>query len=913
MLDKEKMKKEIENLVNEYHTVVKEGEEKDYNEEDTKKDFILPLFEALGWNVKKRKEVTAEKKVSKGRVDYAFRISAIPKFFVEAKPFRENIDDRKYIDQAINYGYLKGVTWVVLTNFKKIKIFNTELAQIPAISLFFELDCDEFISKFETKLFLLSKESLDANLLSKTAEDWGKKYSRKPLDQRLFSDLMKFRNLLKKSILQNNSEKMLKTSQVEESVQRLISRLIFIRTIEDREYEENILHSSLRENPEKSTQSKLNSQFEKLNEIYNAKLFMHHLCDDLKIGDYPWRITIEGLYHSEEQMQDYDFSLIDADILGGIYEEYLGYVLKTGGEGEFSEEAERKALEGIYYTPKQIVDFIVRTIFEKIEEDGNSLEKITILDLACGSGSFLLNANNNLLERSILKNNPSTLETIDVTTAPYEEKLRIVEDNIFGVDLDPMAVEITQLNLFLKGAEKHKKLPLLREKIKCGNSLVDDKKISPLNSFNWNEEFPEIMKDGKKGFDVILGNPPYDVLLTAERDQSFITELEYLKNHELYKSASGGRANVFRFMVVRALTLLSEGGYFGFIIPLAIISDLSSAPLRKFILENFQIISIDCFPQKDDPNNRIFFSAKISTCIMILKKAKPSHEFIVRTYPGKDFSEIHKEYKVSSNQIKKFDPNSYSIPMVSSEEWNLLKKLHLEDNFITFEQIADSYQGEMNLTNQKKHFTEDPNDLVMLKGVEIGKYRINKKLSQGKKEWFSKKGFENLKATFKRIDHITKERIVTQQVTGVDDSWRLTVTIVKPDTILANSTNYLLVKNGLDPKLLCAILNSKMMDWRFRRTSTNNHVNTYEIDSLPFPKKYDQSLTKKIVELTSQLLETNSKYVEIGNKDTEEKLQLESEIEKIDSEINGLVYKFYGLNEDDVDVIKRSPLTAELL
>jgi len=342
----------------------------------------------------------------------------------------------------------------------------------------------------------------------------------------------------------------------------------------------------------------------------------------------------------------------------------------------------------------------------------------------------------------------------------------------------------------------------------------------------------------------------------------------------------------------------------GYIIPLALINDASTAPLRRFIIENYQIISIDCFPQKDDPNRRVFKKAKISTCIIIVQNKNGNDKFAVRTYPAKYFTDKHKQYFVSPDEIKRFDPKLYSIPMVSEKEWRLLKRLHLSKEFTTIDQFAKSFQGEMNVTNFKKHFTENPKDLEMLKGVEIGRYRINKFIRQGKKEWFSKRDFEALKDTPRRYDHIMSERIVTQQITGVDDSWRLKAVIVKAGTILANTTNYLLLKPGVDAKLVCAILNSKLMDWRFRKTSTNNHVNAYELDGLPIPKKFDEYKTKEIVKLTEKMLSLNERLVNLGEKRTDERYQLEEQISKVDIELNDLVYSIYQVTEEERKVIE---------
>src|SRR4030067_2570575 len=149
-MDKESAKTAIETLVTKYNRVVSEGRDGKYKEEETKKDFIIPLFRALGWDVENSTEVTAEEKISKKRVDYGFRINGIPKFFLEAKSLREDLDNRKYIDQAINYSYLKDCTWAVLTNFESVSVFNAELkTDHPWQSRFKFMHCREFLERFD--------------------------------------------------------------------------------------------------------------------------------------------------------------------------------------------------------------------------------------------------------------------------------------------------------------------------------------------------------------------------------------------------------------------------------------------------------------------------------------------------------------------------------------------------------------------------------------------------------------------------------------------------------------------------------------------------------------------------------------------------------------------------------------------
>jgi hypothetical protein len=162
LITKEDAKKEIGTLVKKYNEVI---EVKKYNEEMTKGEFIEPLFEALGWDVRNKThsdEVTREEKISKKKVDYGFRINGIPRFYLEAKALKTDLHDRKFIEQAIDYAWMKGCTWAVLSNFENVMIFNAELKNKDLLqNLVKSISCLDFDNKFN-ELWLLSKESFSA-------------------------------------------------------------------------------------------------------------------------------------------------------------------------------------------------------------------------------------------------------------------------------------------------------------------------------------------------------------------------------------------------------------------------------------------------------------------------------------------------------------------------------------------------------------------------------------------------------------------------------------------------------------------------------------------------------------------------------------------------------------------------------
>ena len=281
-LTKEQAKEEVKFLIDKYNKIVETGKVKSYNEEMTKKDFILPLFKSLGWSVEDSNEVTAEEKISKKRVDYSFRINGIPKFFLEAKSLKEDLNNPKFVEQAINYAWHKGCTWAVLTDFESVRIFNAEWkTSNPLQSHLKTITCREFLDRFN-ELWLLSRESFENELIDKEAEKWGKKTKKTSVDKQLLEDFTRFRELLSKNITKLNQSKNITEEDLDESIQRILDRLIFIRNCEDREIEAKTLISSVREwesNGSGQLIKSLREVFTYFDKQYNSKIFGNHLCD----------------------------------------------------------------------------------------------------------------------------------------------------------------------------------------------------------------------------------------------------------------------------------------------------------------------------------------------------------------------------------------------------------------------------------------------------------------------------------------------------------------------------------------------------------------------------------------------------------------------------------------------------------
>ena len=314
----------IKNLITKYRKLEADEKRSDYNEAQTRNEFIEPMFEYLGWdmrNLRHNREVITEETVSSGRVDLSFQLHGMPVFFLEAKAIKANLEEWKWAEQAINYSWNKSVSWAVLSDFEGLKIFNADLPpKNLASNLFLELKFDQYIDRFED-LWLLSKESFLNQELNTRVEKWRMTEKRTQVGQKLFEDLMSWRNLLTKQIAKQNVEK---SDDLNEGVQTILDRLIFIRTAEDRKIVSPCLEPLVKSKPA-NFYAELKKLFLEFDRNFNSKLFSKKNCDNWEIESKTLSKIVSGLY-VEENGYKYDFSVISADVLGGMYEQYLSFV-----------------------------------------------------------------------------------------------------------------------------------------------------------------------------------------------------------------------------------------------------------------------------------------------------------------------------------------------------------------------------------------------------------------------------------------------------------------------------------------------------------------------------------------------------------------------------------------------------------
>ena len=746
MIDFEKQKDDynidfgrIIEIISKYEQIKKSGEFRKYNEESTKKDFIVPLFEALGWNTsnraKRNDSVSAEETISKRRVDYGFRINGIPKFFLEAKPLKEqNIDNNpSYVNQAIDYAWMKSCSWAILTNFETIAVYNADWKSANfAGNHFFTLRSADFLK--DKRFLMLSKEAFERSRLDEFASSVGKRQTRNPINKQLLLDMIHFREILSKDIVRNNQGRNLSQDEIDESVQRILDRLIFIRNAEDRRLEEDQLQSVVRQWYAKGRGhliQEISRIYADYDRNYHSKLFAYHFCDNLYIENEALQEVIGGLNQSKDNSYRYDFSVIESDVLGNIYEQYLGNILKsTLKRAKLEESKTHRKEQGIYYTPSYIVDYIVKnTVGEYIKtHTQEEIKNVKILDPACGSGSFLIRAFREL-ENYWKQKSDFAQVTLD-SEEFYSKKVEVLKNNIFGVDLDSKAVEIAQLNLLLQISERKHRLPFLQNNIKIGNSLIDTPSVSD-RAFKWEEEFPEIMKDG--GFDIVIGNPPYVRIQNLDSD-----EIEYF--NQTFKSAFKNY-DIYLLFVEKSLNLLKKNGDVGFIAPSKFVNADYGLGLRNLISERGSLKRF-----VDFKDIQIFGDATNYTCILFLRNSDNVYFYYLYPKSSTNFNiqdvsneELFQVYKLPAPKIN--EPWILSDNKVSG----LMKKL--SKGSITLWDIAENiFQGlttsadsiyfvkvisEMNETVKIKNIADNQEFIIekailkkLLKGKDIRKWSV---------------------------------------------------------------------------------------------------------------------------------------------------------------------------------------------
>jgi len=892
---KSQAEKEIKRLIKKYERVKAAREIKRYDEANTRKDFVMPLFRALGWDVYNDftdREVVEEETAIKGKVDYSFRINNIPQFLLEAKALKEDLDKVKWAKQAVSYGWNKGIPWVVLTDFESLKLFNSEWqVETPHPNL--EFTYNEFLKCLDD-LWFLSRESIEKSELDKQAEKWGIKAKRLKVTEKLAADLLKWRELLYKVFKPYNRDK--SEEEINESVQRVLDRFIFIRVCEDRQLEEKILWQTLQtwithdRKPHNFMQA-LRPVFKEFDKNYNSNLFREHLCDRLDTEGTPFEQIINDLYADKEEGVKYNFSAISANVLGTIYEQYLGYIQEEG----IVNGAKRKK-HGIYYTPEFIVDYIVQNTLDVVlkEKPLREIEDIRVLDPACGSGSFLIKAFD-LLDEKLAK------EKTQEKSGPQAafRKFNILRNNIYGVDLDSQAIEIARLNLLLKALEPNHKLPLLSGNTKVGNSLISgtEKELKKYfgenweekKPFNWQKEFPNVLKD--RGFDIVIGNPPWG----ADIDE----DSKYFEDK--YPDSTKKHKDIYKIFIDRAISLTMPGGYLGFVIPSTFLYQPRYQDVKK-IIDQYDHFVVNL-------GEKIFRGVQLPSCILILKKTAGANRFIIDLTQEK--RELLPVCLLSIHQKKEEKTIELKDAIKKDTGLTLQDVFLLKDAGINYQavNVGKSKKGRSKLGkslfykgNKKRRA-----DVEYWRGSNIDRFYIQEKTNQ-----FVRTDYESFKKKNERV-------ILNKDFFELRPKllWRQTASsiIATVDTRGAwfgRSIQGAVLKeryrNRVDIYYTLAILNSKYFDFLYRQRVFETgrlfpQVKLKYLRDFPFIIR-DKKTQQKISEKVKKIIELNKKLLSISE-NTDRWCKLKTEVEKLDKRTDREVYKLYNLTPEEIGIIER--------
>ncbi|HOU12962.1 MAG TPA: Eco57I restriction-modification methylase domain-containing protein [Anaerolineae bacterium] len=661
----------IQVLVNRFNqnrdTYVRSGS--DYNETQLRTDFLNPFLAALGWDVFNEKqapqylrevvhedtvEVTDDGEVFAKKPDYALRLGAIRKFFVEAKrPSMAIVASSVAAFQVRRYGWNAHLPISILTNFDQLAIYDCRVrpqaaddAHVARLKVY---DYTEYVTKFDEIYAQLSREAVYTGSFDAQFSIEQERFGTESFDAYFLNQIEAWRLQLAQDIVQQNLT--LTEAEVNFLVQRLLNRIIFLRICEDRELERYQALQSVQ------TYDDLKALFHQADRRYNSGLFdfiEDQLSLNIIVSSGVLIAVFRELYYPASP---YAFSVVEAGILGEIYERFLGkHIAVVDRQVSIVDKDEVAASQGVVPTPQYIVDAIVEKTLSPlcIGKSPTELARLCLADIACGSGAFLVAAYQYLLNaylESYLQERVDRYRdriyegahhTWHLTLA---ERQRILCMHIFGVDIDPQAVEITRFSLLLKvledvpataitahwQAQHTRALPDLRANIQYGNSLVDSAYFdydqgalrdtvhyAQLNPLDWAIAFPPVFTSG--GFDALIGNPPYIRIQNMVRYSP--REVQYYQSDvSPYTCAQSDNFDKYALFIERGLSLLKPTGRLGYIVPHKFFSLKSGQALRKLLSEGQHVAEIVHFGVQ-----QVFGQRRTTyTCILTLSGAAMPH------------------------------------------------------------------------------------------------------------------------------------------------------------------------------------------------------------------------------------------------------------------------------------------------
>jgi len=933
-----------------------------YNETQVRRDFIDPFFKALGWDMDNSagyaeayRDVIHEDAIKIGNSvkapDYSFRIGGQRKFFLEAK--KPSINVREDIEPAFQlrrYAWSAKLPLSIVTDFEEFAIYDCRQKPVKSDKAskarLFYCTYRDYAGKWDEIAAIFSKEAVLKGSFDKYAGSSKGKRGTSEVDAAFLKEIENWRDLLARNIALRNQN--LSQRELNFAVQQTIDRIIFLRICEDRGIESYGKLMALQNGV--NIYSRLREMFRDADDRYNSGLF--HFSKEknragapdeltlyLSIDDKPLKEIFKNLYYPD---CPYEFSVLGADILGSVYEQFLGKVIRltAGNRAVVEDKPEVKKAGGVFYTPAYIVQYIVEHTVGKLLQGKSSKQAagITILDPACGSGSFLIGAYQYLLvwylaryvEESVEKHSKGKAARIHpaahgawrLTTA---EKKRILLEHIYGVDIDTQAVEVTKLSLLLKMLEgesdeslnsqmklfHERVLPDLERNIQCGNSLIgpdfyegqldlDDESVQRINVFDWQATFPHIFKVG--GFDAVIGNPPY--IFSRE----LFTDEERAYYAAKYK-LGWEKQNTYLIFMERMLALVSRRGNGGYIVPNSWLTIESAKLLRAEFVKHLRLVI--------DLNYSVFHGVSMEPSVFIIDGKAISKTVSCARYATaeqiaeEELIEVDRDAWSQSGSRITFSSNSALQKLLTN-----IKETHpsLGDKFDvrTGLQAYETGKGvppqaKSDVANHVFDRTskEDKTCLRYFEGKDVGRY-----CNKWSGIWMK---YGPWLAQPRELGIFSRPRILIREITS-KPPYCINAAFVQ-DTFLNNKSilNVLVPDDNAEQlKVLCAILNSRIMSEFYRAFAVKavrklfpkiviNNLREFPIPSGLF-ETHKKITCNKIVALVEKMLALHPQLA--AAKTPHETNLLQRQITATDQQIDQLVYQLYGLTDEEIALVE---------
>ena len=992
-LDSDTIKEIYKKYTATFHNPEKIQHIKDSKEEQYQEGFLRDLFcDILGYTINPEPNynlITEKKNESDSRkADGAIIIDGKVQAVIELKGC-DTTDLSKVENQAFGYkAHNPTANLVIISNFEKLRLYIEDASDFLEFNIFTMNQ-----EQFELLYLCLSLENVKSNIAQKLKNE--SVSAEIDITDKLYADYSTFKRALFENICELNLDEEsseINKLLLFKKTQKLLDRILFVLFCEDRGLlPENSIAKIIdqwKKLKELDAYQPLYNRFQNyFNHIntgyksetdpsyvifaYNGGLFKpDEILDNIKISD-------DVLFIHTKKLSDYDYeSEVSVDILGHIFEHSLTEIEEIQEEiatascnkglkslDNNTNTTSKRKKDGVFYTPAYITKYIVENTIGKLCDDKKAelgindetfaekrrnknqkveldeklksyrkwLLSLKICDPACGSGAFL----NAALQ--FLKTEHALIDELNAklygdSLIFQEVENAILENNLFGVDINEESVEIAKLSLWLHTAQKGRKLSTLNNNIKCGNSLIDDVDVAGEKAFCWEKEFPEVFGEG--GFDVVIGNPPYVNLNNIKSE----TEKNFYKSHY---STVKEMCDLYSIFTEKSKSLLCKDGVFGFIFSNSWLGIKSFYAFREFLAKEVKVTKLVELPEK------VFADATVKTCICFYSNIKPTEKDDIEIYKCENYTFISKGFSLSYKQILGSESLSFSFDR--NINLNKVKTQKLKDIMFSTCGIKTANDGKYILSEKK-----DDDCYLFLRGRGLKKWYKPENVTI-EYIWYKPELMkENVNARPRQLENFyVDEKILIQEI-----AQEINATLDK-EKFLCNDTINVIYKlnDSYSMKYILVLLNSKLINFWFKKLYPSGlHIKINQLENILIPN-ISLSEQQPFIDLADKMLTLNAdlqKSVQRFLKRVQENLNpakisstlenfytlefadfvkelakqkvklslkqqdeweeyfaeyktdcvaLSEEIAATDNEINQLVYKLYDLTDEEIAIV----------